>query len=106
MFSKNQSYLKFQHFCVSETMCPDVQMGFCMETTGMTQGGQGEAHTDLESDLKDEAESMEDEQDPEVCIVHSLLLTFIDNVFIYLTSCPTSIVWANDCGDKISEVKK
>uniref|UniRef100_A0A8P4KU78 G protein nucleolar 3 like n=1 Tax=Dicentrarchus labrax TaxID=13489 RepID=A0A8P4KU78_DICLA len=53
--------------------CPDVQMGFCMETTGMTQGGQGEAPSDLEvvggsleePEFKDEIESMEDEQDPE-----------------------------------------
>lgn len=49
-------------------------MGFCMETTGMTQGGQGEPPSDLamveesveEPELKDETESMEDDQDPEV----------------------------------------
>lgn len=45
-----------------------------METTGMTQGGQGEPSTDLEvvggslkdPEFKDETESMDDEQDPEV----------------------------------------
>uniref|UniRef100_A0A8D0A4Q8 G protein nucleolar 3 like n=1 Tax=Sander lucioperca TaxID=283035 RepID=A0A8D0A4Q8_SANLU len=53
--------------------CPDIQMGFCMETTGMTQGGQGETPSDLEvvggsleePEFKDETESMEDGQDPE-----------------------------------------
>uniref|UniRef100_A0A3Q4BAB8 Uncharacterized protein n=1 Tax=Mola mola TaxID=94237 RepID=A0A3Q4BAB8_MOLML len=55
---------------LAESSCPDVQMGFCMETTGMTQG---EPHSDLEMrgnsvgepEFKDETESMEDEQDPE-----------------------------------------
>lgn len=59
---------------VAETSCPDIQMGFCMETTGLTQGGQGDTCSDLdmagacleEPGLKDEPESMEDEQDPEV----------------------------------------
>lgn len=45
-----------------------------METTGMTQGGQGETPSDLEvvggsleePEFKDETESMEDGQDPEV----------------------------------------
>lgn len=45
-------------------------MGFCMEITGMTQGSQGEPYSDLgtleEAKFKDETESMEDEQDPEV----------------------------------------
>ncbi|XP_068576198.1 guanine nucleotide-binding protein-like 3-like protein [Cebidichthys violaceus] len=53
--------------------CPDVQMGFCMETTGMTQGGQGEPPSDLEvvggsleePEVQDETQSMEDGQDPE-----------------------------------------
>ncbi|XP_045931326.1 guanine nucleotide-binding protein-like 3-like protein [Micropterus dolomieu] len=53
--------------------CPDIQMGFCMETTGMTQGGQGEPTSVLEMaggsleepEFKDETESMEDDQDPE-----------------------------------------
>ncbi|XP_075951719.1 guanine nucleotide-binding protein-like 3-like protein isoform X1 [Anarhichas minor] len=53
--------------------CPDVQMGFCMETTGMTQGGQGEPPSDLEMvggsleepEVQDETQSMEDGQDPE-----------------------------------------
>ncbi|KAG7999343.1 Red-sensitive opsin [Nibea albiflora] len=56
-----------------ESSCRDVQMGFCMETTGMTQGGQGEPPSGLamveesleEPELKDETESMEDDQDPE-----------------------------------------
>ncbi|XP_029947046.1 guanine nucleotide-binding protein-like 3-like protein [Salarias fasciatus] len=58
---------------LADSSCPDVQMGFCMETTGMTQGGLGELHCDLdmeagsveESTFKEEAESMEDDQDPE-----------------------------------------
>ncbi|XP_071349320.1 guanine nucleotide-binding protein-like 3-like protein [Trachinotus anak] len=58
---------------LAESSCPDIQMGFCMETTGMTQGSQGEPPSDLEMergpmenpDVKDEAESMEDDQDPE-----------------------------------------
>uniref|UniRef100_A0A7N8XUX3 G protein nucleolar 3 like n=1 Tax=Mastacembelus armatus TaxID=205130 RepID=A0A7N8XUX3_9TELE len=53
--------------------CPDVQRGFCMETTGMTEGGQIEPLVDLEMErgsieepeLKDDTESMEDDQDPE-----------------------------------------
>ncbi|CAI5688817.1 guanine nucleotide-binding protein-like 3-like protein isoform X1 [Oreochromis niloticus] len=58
---------------LAESSCPDIQMGFCMETTGMTQGGQGELHCDLgleggsveASSSKEETESMEDDQDPE-----------------------------------------
>lgn len=57
-------------FSLSESSCLDVQMGFCMETTGMTQGSQGETYSDLgtleEPEFKDETESMENEQDPEV----------------------------------------
>ncbi|XP_024915777.1 guanine nucleotide-binding protein-like 3-like protein isoform X2 [Cynoglossus semilaevis] len=54
--------------------CPDVQMGFCMETAGMTQGDQGDLPPTLEMDrgfedqlevLKDASESMEEDQDPE-----------------------------------------
>ncbi|XP_028261960.1 guanine nucleotide-binding protein-like 3-like protein [Parambassis ranga] len=49
--------------------CPDVQMGFCMETTGMTEGGQVDLHMERgsmeEAAIKDETESMEDEQDSE-----------------------------------------
>lgn len=45
-----------------------------MENTGMTQGGLGEPHCELDmeggsveaSTSKDETESMEDDQDPEV----------------------------------------
>ncbi|XP_029006709.1 guanine nucleotide-binding protein-like 3-like protein [Betta splendens] len=58
---------------LAESSCPDVQMGFCMETTGMTQGGQSQGVCYLEMDrgcledtaLKGETESMEDDQDPE-----------------------------------------
>ncbi|CAN9512473.1 unnamed protein product [Ophioblennius macclurei] len=58
---------------LADSSCPDVQMGFCMETTGMTQGGPGDLHSDLdmesgsvaESAFKEDAESMEDDQDPE-----------------------------------------
>uniref|UniRef100_A0A3Q0RWI5 G protein nucleolar 3 like n=1 Tax=Amphilophus citrinellus TaxID=61819 RepID=A0A3Q0RWI5_AMPCI len=58
---------------LAESSCPDVQMGFCMETTGMTQGGQVEPHCELDmeggsveaSSSKEEIESMEDDQDPE-----------------------------------------
>ncbi|XP_028303075.1 guanine nucleotide-binding protein-like 3-like protein isoform X3 [Gouania willdenowi] len=39
--------------------CPDVQMGFCMETTGMTEGSQ------VETQLEKETELMEDDQDSE-----------------------------------------
>lgn len=54
--------------------CTDVQMGFCMATAGMTQGGQEEPPCDLEMEggaldgveSKDETESMDDDQDPEV----------------------------------------
>ncbi|XP_068598675.1 guanine nucleotide-binding protein-like 3-like protein [Brachionichthys hirsutus] len=49
---------------LAESSCPDTQMGFCMETTGMTHGGQEEPSWE-ESQFKDETESMGDEQDPE-----------------------------------------
>ncbi|CAL8339717.1 unnamed protein product [Lota lota] len=50
-----------------------VQMGFCMETAGMTQGCQAEGECDLEMEgasvedpeLRDETESMDDDQDVE-----------------------------------------
>lgn len=59
---------------VADSSCPDVQMGFCMESTGMTHGGQDETFSEQqmvggsweESECKDETESMEDGQDPEV----------------------------------------
>lgn len=98
--------------CVLETMCTDVQMGFCMESGGMTQGGQGEAHADFEPHLKEDVESMEDGQDPEVQIVHCFLIaTFSDcyctkKIIHSLTSLLMSTVWTNDCRDKISKVKK
>ncbi|XP_068450453.1 guanine nucleotide-binding protein-like 3-like protein [Clinocottus analis] len=58
---------------LAESSCPDIQMGFCMETTGMTEGGHGEPPSDLEMEggfleeleFEDETESMEDGQDPE-----------------------------------------
>uniref|UniRef100_A0A3P8XI34 CP-type G domain-containing protein n=1 Tax=Esox lucius TaxID=8010 RepID=A0A3P8XI34_ESOLU len=53
--------------------CPDVQMGFCMATSGMTQGGQEEESCDREMESgvlndvesKGEIESMDDGQDSE-----------------------------------------
>ncbi|CAJ1051316.1 guanine nucleotide-binding protein-like 3-like protein [Xyrichtys novacula] len=58
---------------LAESSCPDIQMGFCMETTGMTQGDQSDPSADLEMagktyeepTYKDETEHMEDDQDPE-----------------------------------------
>ncbi|KAM8916294.1 guanine nucleotide-binding protein-like 3-like protein [Spinachia spinachia] len=58
---------------LAESSCPDIHMGICMETTGMTQGGQGEPPSDLEmvgasledTVFKDKTESMEDDHDPE-----------------------------------------
>jgi len=61
-----------------ETMCcmflesATVQVGFCMETAGMTQGLQTETQCGFEMDsvedpeLRDEHESMDDDQDREV----------------------------------------
>ncbi|XP_068171608.1 guanine nucleotide-binding protein-like 3-like protein isoform X2 [Antennarius striatus] len=49
---------------LAESSCPDIQMGFCMETAGLTHGAQDEPSLE-ESKFKDETESMEDEQDPE-----------------------------------------
>uniref|UniRef100_H2MGG6 G protein nucleolar 3 like n=1 Tax=Oryzias latipes TaxID=8090 RepID=H2MGG6_ORYLA len=53
--------------------CPDVQMGFCMESIGMTQGDHEEPHFGLqieggsgaEPTAEDKTEFMEDDQDPE-----------------------------------------
>ncbi|XP_054880974.1 guanine nucleotide-binding protein-like 3-like protein [Poeciliopsis prolifica] len=52
---------------LAESSCPDVQMGFCMETAGMTQGGQIESpDPEMEGgSLEDEAQAMEDDQDSE-----------------------------------------
>ncbi|XP_027858689.1 guanine nucleotide-binding protein-like 3-like protein [Xiphophorus couchianus] len=52
---------------LAESSCPDIQMGFCMETAGMTQGGQIESpDPEMEGgSLEDEAETMEDDQDSE-----------------------------------------
>lgn len=47
----------------------DVQMGFCMATSGMTQGGQGDEQMEEPSrdpDLQDTAESMDADEDAEV----------------------------------------
>lgn len=55
-----------------ETMCcmflesATVQMGFCMETAGMTQGLQTETDSVEDPELRDENESMDDDQDREV----------------------------------------
>lgn len=55
---------------VSESLCPDIQMGFCMENTGMTEGGQSDEYAMggplEEPEIKEETESMDDERDPEV----------------------------------------
>ncbi|KAL6111344.1 gnl3l [Pungitius sinensis] len=54
---------------LAESSCPDIQMGFCMENTGMTQGGQGEPPSDLEmvggSLEEPEFKDMEDGHNPE-----------------------------------------
>ncbi|XP_056294348.1 guanine nucleotide-binding protein-like 3-like protein [Pseudoliparis swirei] len=52
---------------LAESSCPDIQMGFCMETTGMTEGGPVEAASDFleEPEFKDETESMEGGKDLE-----------------------------------------
>lgn len=48
----------------------DVQMGFCMATSGMTQGGPGDEQMEEPSgenpDLQDTAESMDGDEDAEV----------------------------------------
>ncbi|XP_036007471.1 guanine nucleotide-binding protein-like 3-like protein [Fundulus heteroclitus] len=56
---------------LAESTCPDIQMGFCMETGGMTQGAQSESAElvmeggSVEDEDKGEAEFMEDDQDSE-----------------------------------------
>ncbi|KAK5623362.1 hypothetical protein CRENBAI_015380 [Crenichthys baileyi] len=56
---------------LAESSCPDIQMGFCMETAGMTQGGQNESAElemegkSVENEDKIDAEFMEDDQDSE-----------------------------------------
>ncbi|CAG5984058.1 unnamed protein product [Menidia menidia] len=57
---------------LAESSCHDIQMGFCMETAGMTQGSHEEPHGGLEMGesveepaFKEETVSMEDDQDPE-----------------------------------------
>ncbi|MEQ2168673.1 hypothetical protein GOODEAATRI_017211 [Goodea atripinnis] len=57
---------------LAESSCPDIQMGFCMETAGMTQGGQNELPElemeggSVEDEDEDDAEFMEDDQDSEL----------------------------------------
>lgn len=84
-----------------------------MESSGMTQGGQGEAHAEFEPHLKDDVESMEDGQDPEVQTVHDCFTIVSFSYFLQyvkiinsLTSLLMSTVWTDDCGDKIPKVKK
>ncbi|KAM6981283.1 guanine nucleotide-binding protein-like 3-like protein [Aplochiton taeniatus] len=58
---------------LEDGMCPEVQMGFCISTSGMTHGRQESTPCELEMERgsvedtqsKDETESMEDEHDPE-----------------------------------------
>lgn len=60
---------KCKYNYVSDPSCPDIQMGFCMETTGMTESDE---HAGLEMagvedpGIKDYTESIDDERDPEV----------------------------------------
>lgn len=51
-------------------------MGFCMSTSGMTQGGQGDEQGEEHSgdpDLQDTAESMDADEDAEVHQWHNLI---------------------------------
>lgn len=56
---------------LAECGTSDAQMGFCMATSGMTQGGQGEPEElqmeepSEDPDLQDPAESMDADEDPE-----------------------------------------
>ncbi|KAK7907484.1 hypothetical protein WMY93_016096 [Mugilogobius chulae] len=59
---------------LAETITEDAQMGFCIESSGMTQGDLCEATLDREmedngnveeTEFKDETESMDDDRDPE-----------------------------------------
>ncbi|XP_077430585.1 guanine nucleotide-binding protein-like 3-like protein [Vanacampus margaritifer] len=58
---------------LADSSCSDVQMGFCIETMGMTNGNltQHPSHQEMEGEsvqepeFKIEAESMDDDQDPE-----------------------------------------
>lgn len=67
-----KSHLFF--YCVSDSSCTNMEMGFCIESVGMTEGGQGEPPSSLEQegewveepDFNDETVSMEDDQDAEV----------------------------------------
>ncbi|XP_061639925.1 guanine nucleotide-binding protein-like 3-like protein isoform X1 [Phyllopteryx taeniolatus] len=58
---------------LADSSCSDIQMGFCIENMGMTNGNQAPVHfyqeiegeSVQEPELKDEDESMEDDQDTE-----------------------------------------
>lgn len=64
-----------------------------MESSGMTQSGPGEVHAAFEPHLKDDVESMEDGQDPEVQRVHCfstatfLIICNISKLFFHLPYC-------------------
>ncbi|XP_051933285.1 guanine nucleotide-binding protein-like 3-like protein isoform X2 [Hippocampus zosterae] len=52
---------------LADSSCSDMQMGFCIETMGMTNGNpaQDPARQEMEGESAVEPESMEDDQDPE-----------------------------------------
>ncbi|KAM9859967.1 LOW QUALITY PROTEIN: guanine nucleotide-binding protein-like 3-like protein [Aulostomus maculatus] len=54
---------------LAESSCANIQMSFCIESTGMTQGGQSTPPSDLEmegeTELKDNIDSMDEGQDQE-----------------------------------------
>lgn len=92
---------------VSVSSCPEVQMGFCMEATGMTEGGQGELHMERgsmeEPAIKDETESMEDEQDSEV--TDSFDLSADDRVVTEAILLSLSVFWSFQFGPMTVEIK-
>ena len=75
-FGGNCKHLYEQDVYFAESSCPDVQMGFCMATSGMTQCDLETPPCDLEMELaslkeiesKNETESMGDDQDLKVRI--------------------------------------
>ena len=58
-------------FSITALDSTDVDMGFCMATTGMTQGAQPDMPVEEDVDCLEDgkAESMEDDQDPEVLLL-------------------------------------
>ncbi|XP_077385201.1 guanine nucleotide-binding protein-like 3-like protein [Festucalex cinctus] len=54
---------------LADSSCSDIQMGFCIETMGMTNGNPAQVpfHQEMEggSEFQNEAEPMDDDQDPE-----------------------------------------